>query len=441
MSKREKFIESYENDIKQLRKKYYKSIINEGLVNDKTSISYYLINYIPLFLSFLVSLMGHFSLISLIISVLLLVLASTVISFIKKLFNLNENMYLLEIMKLGYFSIEKYEEDLKKYVFGPDGYYKDILLKIINDYKITKENSYTIEDTRGNEYLLFNNSNKDEIYIINNNLKELPKVNKLKYSNIRYYRLDENNNRLILKTDLDELYYKKETEVAFDKIIKNKKIKDIADYNPEDYINDFERFVNRIKNKELRFSEDNEIKKGNYLKKVGLLIILELLLLVLSYFYEDYIVIIGIVHICILFGINYYLIKFFLIKNIYIKNDQEYIAYLNSNKDCLDKFKELKLALRIPKEIDKIYSDEGAEFLCWDNGGYFHLFLNLVYFNAIYISVKISDVDYYKLEDNMCIIKVKDKTYTFNKDSKKVFDKLLPNKDYEWIHGIINNNK
>ena len=441
MSKREKFIELYEKEIKYSRKKYYKSVINEGLSSDKTSITYYLINYIPLILSILICLIGNFSIITLIISLLLLILLSTLISFIKKLFNLNENLYFIDIMKQGYFSVDKYEKDLEKYVTGPDGYYKEVLQKLINDYKITKEDTYTIEDTRGNEYILHNNNAKDEIYIINNNLKDLPKVNRLKYSNIRYYRMDDINNRLILKTDLDELYYKVDSEIAFDNIIKNKKIKDQADYKPEDYINDFERYVNKIKNKELRIQQDNDIKKNNYLKKTGLLVILEILLIILSYFYKDYKVIVGIVHFCIMFGINYYLIKYYLIKNIYIKSDNEYIAYLNNDKECLDRFKELKLALRIPKEIDKIYSDEGAEFLCWNNGGYFHLFLNLVYFNAIYISVKISDVEYYKLEDNVCIIKVKDKTYTFNKDSKKIFDKLLPNKDYNWIHGILDENK
>ena len=84
MSKREKFIELYEKEIKYSRKKYYKSVINEGLSSDKTSITYYLINYIPLILSILICLIGNFSIITLIISLLLLILLSTLISFIKK---------------------------------------------------------------------------------------------------------------------------------------------------------------------------------------------------------------------------------------------------------------------------------------------------------------------------------------------------------------------
>lgn len=441
MSKREKFIESYENNIKHIRKKYYKAKVNEGLTNTKSSIVYYLINYIPLFVAILLSLIGNFSLLTLIISIFVLLILTILISIIKKLFGLNEEIYQLEIMKLGYFSIDQYEQDIEKYITGPEGYYKEVLQHLINEYKITKEDTYTIEDTRGNEYILHNNNEKDEIYIINNNLKELPKVNKLKYSNIRYYRMDDLNNRLILKTDLDELYYKKESEIAFDKIIKNKKIKEQAEYKPEDYINDYERFINKIKNKDLRKQQDNEIKKEYCKKRTVLLIILDILLIVLSYFYKDYKTIIALVHICLLFGINYYLIKYYLIKNIYIKTDKEYIVYLNNDKDCLDKFKELKLALRIPKEIEKIYSDEGAEFLCWDNKGYFHLFLNLIYFNAIYIVVKISDVEYYKLEGNTCTVKIKDKSYTFNQDAKKIFDKLLPNKDYNWTHGTLDNSK
>ena len=118
-----------------------------------------------------------------------------------------------------------------------------------------------------------------------------------------------------------------------------------------------------------------------------------------------------------------------------MKNDKDYILYLNNNKDCQDKFAELKLALNIPNEVQKIYSDEGAEFLAWNNEGYFHLFLNLIYFDVIYLSVKIADVDYYKIEDNYCILKIKGKKYSFTKEAKDKFSRLLPNKEYNWVKG------
>ena len=438
MNKKEKFIETYENKIKKIRKHYYKNKVIEGLEDKKYNQYISFVNFVPLVLSILVILIGGVNNTSMIIALILLIVAIIILSIIKKVYKLYESSYELEIKKYGYFSIDKYEKDIKKYITGPNGYYKELLQKYIKDYKITKEDTYTIEDTRGNECILHNNKDKDEIYIINNNLKEIPKVIKLKYSNIRYYREDTTNNRLLLKTDLDELYYDLDSKVAFDKIIKSKYINNEPDYNPENYINDFERYINRIKNKDIRSNDTNIDLKRDSLRKTFLLVILAILFIVLVYFIDDYQLIFAILFIITLVGISMYLTRYLSIKNVYIKTDNEYLEYLNKDKDCQDKFKELKLALRIPKEVEKIYSDEGAEFLCWDNGGYFHLFLNVIYFNVIYISVKIKDIEYYKVEDKHCTIKLKDKEYSFDEEAKKTFDKLLPNKDYDWIHGIIN---
>ena len=441
MNKREMFIYTYENKIKNIRKRYYKNKVKEGLDKEKNTEYLFYINYIPVLLSIIICLLGSFSNKALIFSLIILLIGAILISIIKKVNHLYEDNYSFEIKKLGYFSIDKYEEDIKKYITGPDGYYKVVLQKYINQYKITKENTYTIEDTSGNEYLLHNNKDKDEIYIINNNLKEFPILNKLKYSNIRYYRIDEKNKRIILKTDLDELYYNIDSKIVFDKVIKSKKIDNQAEYKPEDYVNDFERYVNKIRNKETRMLNENELLKLATIKKIGLLLVLEILFIVAIYFFNDFKTIIGILYLIFLVVLSSNINKFLSISNIYIKNDKEYIDYLNKDKDCQDHFKELKLSLRIPNNIDKIYSDEGAEFLVWNNAGYFHLFLNLIYFNVIYIVVKIQDIEYYKVEGNYCTIKLKDKTYTFEKDAKKIFDKLLPNKDYDWTHGIIDKNK
>ena len=85
MSKREKFIENYETKVKYARKQYYKSVINEGLTSTSTSISYYLINFIPLILAILISLIGNFSYITLIISVIALIALSILISITRKI--------------------------------------------------------------------------------------------------------------------------------------------------------------------------------------------------------------------------------------------------------------------------------------------------------------------------------------------------------------------
>ena len=193
--------------------------------------------------------------------------------------------------------------------------------------------------------------------------------------------------------------------------------------------------MSRIKNKDIIKNNENDKIKANNKSKAILLIILEIILILLLNLYIDYKLWLSIFYVIILIGINHYLQKYLQIKNNTMKSDKDYILYLNNNKDCQDKFAELKLALNIPNEVQKIYSDEGAEFLTWNNEGYFHLFLNLIYFDVIYLSVKIADVDYYKIEDNYCILKIKGKKYSFTKEAEDKFSKLLPNKEYNWVKG------
>ena len=324
-----------------------------------------------------------------------MIITSIILATIKKTNNIIESKYELEIRKLGYLTINKYESIIKEVIFGKDGYYASILQNLINKYKIEKVNAYEIRDYKDRTYLLCNNKDKDEIYIINNNLKDTPKINKLKYSNIRYYRNDTQNNRIILKTDLEELYYRVEAKAIFDKVIPEKDIENQKETNPSEYINDFERFMKEIKDKDLIKKETSLKLKKEVKNKLNTLIILEMIIIIVSYIYKDYLNIIFIIYLILLIFINKYLIDLLSIKNVYIKSDQEYIKTLNNNLDCQNKFKELKLALNIPEKVYKIYSDEGAEFLIWNNDGYFHLFLNLIYFNVIYLSVRIQDIDYY----------------------------------------------
>ena len=336
---------------------------------------------------------------------------------------------------MGFLSINQYEKNIKKFITGENGYYKEVLQNLISTNNFTKENIYNLKDLKGRTYIIRNNEQNNELYIINNNLKDLPTLTKLKYDNIRYYRLDKNNNRIILKTDMDEWYYEKENEIVFKNLIPNKSISSENVTKKEEYINDFKRYMSRIKNKDIIKNNENDKIKANNKSKAILLIILEIIIILLLNLYIDYKLWLSIFYVIILIGINHYLQKYLQIKNNTMKNDKDYILYLNNNKDCQDKFAELKLALNIPNEVQKIYSDEGAEFLAWNNEGYFHLFLNLIYFDVIYLSVKIADVDYYKIEDNYCILKIKGKKYSFTKEAKDKFSRLLPNKEYNWVKG------
>ena len=436
MNSKQNFIETYENKIKPLRENYYKNQVQAGLGDNIFNKSMIIINYIPLILSISLCLVGSFSIKSKIIAVIFLFTSSYILAFIKKKYNVYESKYEIEIRKLGFLSINQYEKNIAKFITGEKGYYAEVLQNLIDKNKITEDGTYHLKDLKGKTYLIYNNKEKDEIYIINNNLKELPRITKIKNSNIRYYRLDKINKRIILKTDLDEWYYEEENEKIFNTIIPEKRIENQKEFKIESYIADFEKIMKSIKDKDyIKQTENSKIKETNY-KNISLLMTLMIIIIILSYIYIDYLTILNVFYIIVIISINVYLQKYLQVKNITIKNDNEYIKYLNNNKECQDYFSELKLALNIPKEIDKIYSDEGAEFLVWDNAGYFHLFLNLIYFNVIYISVKIEDVEYYKEEEDYCELRIKEKSYFFNKEAKKTFDKLLPNKDYNWIKGL-----
>lgn len=436
MSTKQDFIDTYEKKVKELRENYYKNKIKNGLGDNILIKSIIIINYLPLVLSIILCIVGKFSLKSKIVATIFLLISSYFLAIIKKKYNILESKYESTIRKMGFLSINQYEKNIAKYITGKNGYYDETLQKIITDNKIAEDKMFEVKDLKDRTYLLYDNKEKDELFIINNNLKDIPRLVKIKYSNIRYYRHDKLNNRIILKTDLDEWYYKEDSKTIFAKIMPDKKIETINSFKPDEYINDFEKYMKEIKEEDIIKKEENNKIKNNIKNKLLPLFLLLIIFMILSAIYKEYHKVLNIIHIVLLIATNHYLLQYLQVKNIFIKDDNEYIKYLNNNKDCQDKFAELKLALNIPREIEKIYSDEGAEFLVWDNGGYFHLFLNLIYFDVIYISVKITDVDYYKEDNNLCELKIKGKNYYFTLDSIKVFSKLLPNKDYNWIKGL-----
>ena len=118
------------------------------------------------------------------------------------------------------------------------------------------------------------------------------------------------------------------------------------------------------------------------------------------------------------------------------KSEREYLKELNNNPEIIARFEELKYVLGINNKYDRVYTKEGAEYITWLANGYFHVFLNLIYFNVVYMVVKMSDVTYYKKEKNECIIKLKNRTLTFKPEAEQVFKKILPNKDYNWLKGF-----
>ena len=436
MNSKESFIKTYEKEIKPLREEYYKSQIIKGL--NKSILQKYIkiINNIPLVLTIIICIIGKFSIKSKIVAIVFIIVISYLLSIIKQKNNIIETNYASEIRKLGFLSISQYEKNIEKYITGENGYYAEVLNNLINKNNFVKEDTYEVKDLKGNTYLIYDNKNNSELMMINNSLKELPKLTRIKDVNIRYYRKDPINNRIIFKTDLAEWYYNINSEPVFRTIIPEKKIEEVSEFNVAEYVSDFERFIQKYKEKDSIETEKNLKERKDLRNKLASIITLLIISIVFSFIYKEYKGVLDLIYILLILITNSYLIKISKIRGNIVKNENEYIKYINHNKDCQDRFAELKLALNIPKETEKIYSDEGAEFLVWNNARYFHLFLNLIYFKIIYISVKINDVDYYKIEGEYCELKIKGQKYIFKKEAKNTFDKLLPNKDYDWIKGL-----
>ncbi len=437
-NKYKKFVDDYENRVKKYRDEYYKNIvINSSVYNNGINSSFiYLGSFV---VGFLILIFLDFSIISYIIAFVAMLILSVLIKFLIKLMKLDsDNNYLNEIRKLGFFSIDDYEKKLKSYVIGNGGYYENLLNELIKEYNIN-ETVRKISGINGEEYYIWTNQHQDKINLLNSKINVRPEVKSIKISAIRYYRLDNQRKMIVLKTDVEEMYFNESALPVFNEMIKMKKLENLITFNPEDYINDFELYMHGMKS-----SINNKIiqeKKilSSEISKLMIYLIAIGALIGLGYLFEDYKLIINIVSVGVVFLINRQIKMIINSKVTKAGTDDEYIKYFNSNQDCLEKFRELKYSLGISDSFDKVYTTEGACYLTWVANGYFHVFLNMVFFNVVYMAINTSDVLYYKVEGKECLLKLKDKTLAFTSDAAIVFAKVLPNKDYQWLKGYQNN--
>lgn len=425
------FIEKYENDIKDLRTKYYKNLVTsqkKDLISPSLSLL-----MIPFLIAIIIILKNYFSIKSYIIAIIAIIISNILISILSSLLKLEETKnYKSEIRKLGYFSIEDYEQKLKKYITGDNGYYSILLNDLIQEYNIN-ETTKKIFSVDGEGYYIWTNQNQDTINLLNCQRKSKPEIKSIKISSIRYFRIDNMKNCIILKSDTDELYLKLDSLPILNEIIKEKRLENIKNFTPENYINDFEIYMHTVKHK---LEKKNQRNSKFISQNINHLIICLLGLCTLigfSTFLKDYIKIINVTNIIFIFFINKSIKNIFSLTANKNKKEKDDIKEINNNPECIEKFEELKYSLGISNSFDKVYTNEGACYLTWVANGYFHVFLNVIYFNVVYMAIKTSDVNYYKTTGKECLIKLKDKTLTFKKEANQVFAKILPNKDYDWL--------
>lgn len=432
--KHKKFINTYEKEIKKHRDQYYKNILKQTKNNEEVPLIIF--QAIPIILFLVILYATDFSIVGYTISIIAIIVTNYIIKTIIDILNLNNtNEYLQCIRRNGYLSIEDYEAKIKEYITGPGGYYENLYNELIKKYKITPE-TRKINLLSGEEYYIWNNSKKDTIYLFPTKTNQKPEVKKITISNVRYYRIDNHKKCLILKTSSEDYYLKLDSQKIITEILKEKKLENIKTHTPEVYIDDFEIYMHQFKSNEEKENSEKTDKITIYLNRIIVLVICLVIGITLSNFLVDYKTLFQIINIGLLIITSTQLFNALSIKLSKGKSEREYLKELNNNPEIIARFEELKYVLGINNKYDRVYTKEGAEYITWLANGYFHVFLNLIYFNVVYMVVKMSDVTYYKKEKNECIIKLKNRTLTFKPEAEQVFKKILPNKDYNWLKGF-----
>lgn len=436
MNQNKKFIEKYEKEIKGYRDNYYRNIINKSQ-NPKQypTITFYII---PIIIAILILLLLGFNIQGYIVSFLSIIISNYIIKCLSKTFKLEQsNEYLEAINRCGYFSIEEYEKKINEIITGPNGYYQETLNKLIEKYKID-EQTRRVTTIKGEEYYYWTSKNRDKIMLLNTKANQKPEIKTIVIGNIRYFRIDPYKKALILNTSSDIYYFKENTLDIFNELLKEKRLENIKTFTPGTYIDDFEIYIHNIRSEENKLKQKNEDKITIYVNSIVVLSICLALIVAFLIIIDNFHFILNTIAIILEIAISIKLRGALNIEKRITKTDIEYIKELNSNPENYERFEELKYVLGIKPTYDRIYTQEGAEYITWLSNGYFHVFLNLIYFNAVYMSVKLNDVKYYKTDKNECSVKLKDKTLVFTKDAEKVFKKILPNKDYYWLKGYQN---
>ena len=149
--KKEKFINSYETKIKEIRKEYYRNITKYSNNEIDRYIIELILKVLPGFLGILLLFTSKYDIKTVIFVIVLSIVLNVLIDFYFDKKGLeSSNKYLKEIRKLGYFTIEDYEHKLKEYVTGEEGEYSKLQARLIKKYNITQDTD-VIEDLGGAE--------------------------------------------------------------------------------------------------------------------------------------------------------------------------------------------------------------------------------------------------------------------------------------------------
>ena len=410
-----KFVRIHENEIKYYRDNYYQNLT---LKNNKYRHTFPVLTFlIPLIISQLILIHYKFSISAYIISIALLVTINILICFLFTL-RVTKNKYLEAIQKYGYRNIEEYEKKVKKNITGPEGYYHNILLDYIEKYNINSSTK-RITTTKNEEYYIWTKKNK--LYMLSTHSYKKPEIIAIPKENIRYYRIDETNQRVVLKTKENIFTFKEKYSNILDELLKEKNIENNQNIEPTTHINDYELYMHKNKkriNDRLKYHkeklEKNIYKTAYYIATIVILIILTLIIPRISNITNT-------INCLIIILLNISINK--ILKHITPKKI-DLNRLILTNPEITTSFEELKHCLGVKKGYSSIYSIDNNEYIIWTSNKYIHLFQNTINYNCFYISVKKTDVKLLE-STSTCPVKFKNKKIEFKISTKKVINKLL----------------
>lgn len=418
------FLEAYESKMKFIRRLYKRDLYNNN-GNDYDYILITIFGVLSIIFSAIVLFILDFTMIGYVIALITLIILSLVYCYFSIKLMDSKARYLYAVKKRGYNSIDEYEEDLKLFLTGPGAYYSTILDDLKLQYKVNESVDKVI-DIYDEEYYVW--VDDGALFVLSNSTEYRPKVRVYELTNVRYYRVDINNNYLVLKTNSDEYQLTMDSLSTIKKLLPKKDFKSVKNYHPEDYINDYEIFMHSFK-KDIEDKNENfrEYLINSLILVVSFLVVFILLGIlnsVLSSF-SLFIKLLSIVILALLFNKIKKLIRY----RALIYDVSDVIYEINTDSDVANHFNELKIALDIKSDYDTIISTGGYPYVIWVSKGYLHLFLDVPYYNVVYIVLGLKNDIKYKIKNGEAVLKLKDKTFKFEKNAITVFDKLLSKKD------------
>lgn len=424
-----KFRKDYETKIKKYRDRYY-----EKLVSKEFKYTTFIPNYnaILITITFLVNviiLIIFHGILGDIIALLLATFATLLTRYIiKEDDNLQNNDFTRAIHKMGYFSVEAYDDKLTEYLTGACGVYQTELEEIKRIYDIDHETTILYAQNNDRYYAW---TNKNTLYLLNTKITEKPEVKEIHLDRIRYYRFDKTQKLVILNTDTENYYFQPMSLEDIEELLPNKDFQSRKKFETEEYINDFEEYIKKAK-KELIEQEKSCSKKKRTARNTAIATLLIMIIcLFLEYFLPQLKIICTIIPIIVIcpyiLHLNRYYREYFRIP----KNNYEMLKTIREDRKHFNRFNELKVSLGVNNTGGVIYTKDGLQHLTWVKDDKFYIFLNEIQDKVKYMEFNLNDIEYFKQEETLCEIKTKDKKLIFKPCAGDVLKHILKGKEYK----------